>query len=156
MKPSYSIVRRNYYLPNRVDRQELFAEIGHPGLGKSPAWVNTCAIRLSLALVKSDVVLPGHMVIQLGKYKGRRIEQNVVRLAGYLTTLYGKPEEWDNGSDASAYIGARRGIVAFFALTGPIDDSNHIDLVSPTESSSKCANACYWRATKFQFWQLPY
>ena len=154
-KPIYGVVRRNYYHPDRVKRPDLFAEIGHPELARIPAWANTCAIRLSLALVKSGVAIPGRMVIRSGKLKGKRIEQNVVRLGGYLTTLYGKPEEWDNGSDASAHIGTRRGILAFYALYGlATDESNHIDLVSPAEGSEKCVNACYWRARRFQFWPL--
>lgn len=156
-KPMFGIVRRNFYRAQVVKRPELFAEIGHPELARIPAWANTCAIRLSLALVKAGVVLPGRMVIRAGKHKGKRIEQNVVRLSRYLTELYGAPEEWSNGSDASAYIGTRRGILAFFALYGmATEGENHIDLVSPNEGTEKCASACYWGASKFQFWQLPH
>ena len=90
-KAIYSVVRRNFYHPKLVDRPQLFAEIGHPELAKNVAWANTCAIRLSLAPAKSGVAIPGRMVIKIGKYKGRWIEQNVVRLASHLTSLYGKP-----------------------------------------------------------------
>lgn len=156
-KPQYAVLRRNFSPPKLLARSQLFAEIGHAELAKNAAWTNTCAIRLSLALAKSGVTLPGRMVIRSGKLKGKRIEQNVVRLAGYLTDLYGKPEEWDNGSDASAYIGIRRGIIAFYSLYGQSTDGlNHIDLVSPAEGIDKCANTCYWGATKFQFWPLPH
>lgn len=155
-RPMYGVVRRNFYHPKFVKRPALFAEIGHPELARIPAWANTCAVRLSLALVKSGVVIPGRMIIRAGKYKGRRIEQNVARLARGLTDLFGPPEEWANGSDASAYIGTRRGIVAFYSLYGSAaEGDNHIDLVSPAEGLDKCANTCYWQASRFQFWPLP-
>lgn len=60
VKPTFSILKNNYYssndlADNYVDGSALYAEMGisHDGLIKqNPAYVNTCATRVSFALLK--------------------------------------------------------------------------------------------------------
>lgn len=69
MKPTFETLKSNYYssnelLSNYLSGDDLYAEMGlnHEKLIKqNPAYINTCAARVSLALLKSNVVFVGRL-----------------------------------------------------------------------------------------------
>jgi hypothetical protein len=117
---------------------------------------NTCAVRVSIALLGAGIQpAPGHMTVQAGKFKGKRLEQSQKRLSTFLEKRLGKPEVYSSGYQASINIGQRRGIVSFFHLNSATDDQGHIDLVEPAAGDTlQCAGACYWSAREVWFWPL--
>ncbi|WP_431018562.1 hypothetical protein ACQ4K0_11495 [Burkholderia cepacia] len=69
-----------------VSREALFQELGWQDLIQNQSYANTCAIRISVALVKSGITLRGGLVIQKGPHRGRRIEAGQARLAKMLAS----------------------------------------------------------------------
>lgn len=84
MKPPFSILSSHYPGNKTVSREALFQELGWQDLIQNPSYANTCAIRISVALVKSGITLRGGLVIQKGPHRGRRIEAGQARLAKML------------------------------------------------------------------------
>ena len=80
MKSTYFTLKSNYYSSNElqsnyVSGSDLYAELGinHEQLIKqNPAYINTCAARISLALLKSNVSFEGRLTIKSGKYAGKK------------------------------------------------------------------------------------
>lgn len=80
MKPSFAILKSNYYSSNELQNNyvsgaDLYAEMGieHEALIKqNPAYVNTCAARVSLALLKSNVPFTGRLTVRSGKFAGKK------------------------------------------------------------------------------------
>lgn len=74
MKPAYSILKSNHYSseftsPSYVSSEALYKEIGYDinDLKKQNAgYANTCATRMSLALIKSGVNFDGRLKIKDG------------------------------------------------------------------------------------------
>ena len=157
-KPSFVSLRANYPDKLGTPPDKLYEEIGRPDLSTDPNWKNTCAVRISLALVKSGVTIKaGHMTIMTGKHKGRKIEQNQARLSRYLSqrSVLGEPEKYEGGAAAAKGIGSRRGIVSFFKLNGHAGSQGHIDLVQPsTGGYHACASRCFWTSAEIWFWPL--
>jgi hypothetical protein len=160
-RPLYAVLAANY--PRKphdgvrgMDTAALYESIGHPEYAQNMYMANTCAVRVSLALVAAGVpITPGHMTVKAGKYAGRRIEQGQMNLSKFLLRHLGEPERFASGYDASVKIGQRRGIVSFFHLASAADAQGHIDLVEPaTQWELKCAGACYWSAHEVWFWPL--
>ena len=73
MKPAYFTVLSNYYRPLDVKKPELFKEIGWDDLIDNATYYNTCAIRVSLALIKSGLFIHGRIAIKKGPHKGKLI-----------------------------------------------------------------------------------
>ena len=73
MKPSFDQMERN--LPKSEKREGLYEQIGWSDLTSNPSFYATCAIRMSVALLRAGVKLSGaRMVAKEGRLKGRRIE----------------------------------------------------------------------------------
>ena len=155
MKVPYEAVRR--YFPDNVSisREELYQWIGYPENINDPNFYNTCAIRVSLALLGAGFPSPGTYRVKAGKYKGKMIETRQRLLNNFLVRHLGKPEEYKGGQEAQAKIGARRGLISFFQLNGPTDNQGHIDLVAVDSwGYFRCQDGCYWGAVKVWFWPL--
>ena len=81
MKPAYEKLKRNHYSSNElsagfVDAETLFSEIGYNQeklIAQNPGYINTCAVRMSLALLKSGVTFKGRLQIKNGTLKGKHI-----------------------------------------------------------------------------------
>lgn len=115
---SFSILRNNFSSNKTVKQGDLFREIGWDDLIGNVAFENTCAIRLSLALIKSKVIIPeARMAIKSGPHKGKRIEPGQGKLSFILAreSALGKPEEFTT-SAFNEGIGTRSGIISFFRL----------------------------------------
>ncbi len=74
MKPAFIKLRENYASVAAVDQAALFGEIGWEDLIGKDSFANTCAIRVSLALIKAGIRLKGRMAIRKGPFKGALIE----------------------------------------------------------------------------------
>ncbi len=157
MKPPFATVRAHFPKRDRIDTAALYAELGWVDLVHNEAFRNTCATRMSLALVKSGVSLPGRMRVLKGDFKGCRIEPGHAKLSMILQRrdMLGAPEKFRRTA-APAAIGQRCGIVSFWQIYPELARTvGHIDLVSTGEDGAlSCANQCYWDAREIWFWPL--
>lgn len=156
MKPAFGLLHGNFHSATTVKREVLFAEIGWKDLVSNNAYKDTCAIRMSLALIKSGMRIPGRMPIKAGPHKGKMIEPGQAKLSAILARadFLGKPEVFDT-VDAEPGIGSRSGIVSFFELEPAVYiRSGHIDLVRPDKSLRACASSCFWNSKTVWFWAL--
>jgi hypothetical protein len=72
---SFNVLRNNYPRKQDIERPALFKEIGWDDLIDNDAYENTCAIRVSMALIKCGVTIPeGRMAIKNGPHKGKMLE----------------------------------------------------------------------------------
>ncbi|RQR38252.1 hypothetical protein DIE04_24440 [Burkholderia sp. Bp8994] len=154
LKPHFSLLNSHYPDNRTVSREALYEELGWQDLVANPAYANTCAIRISLALVKSGMTLRGGLVIQKGPHRGRRIEAGQARLANMLAepAYFGKAEVFRR-DDATTGIAARKGVVAFWNIPGYMNGrGGHIDLIDGARAL--CSSDCYWAASTVWFWSL--
>jgi len=148
--PSSEQMRSNY-----VSQRDLFTQIGWEAFLSNPNYSNTCAIRVSMAFVKSgiNIVPASHRILQ-GDYAGRGVEVSMRRLADLLArnNYLGKYEAYTPAT-ATNGIGARKGIVAFNNIPG-YRGGGHIDLVLGAADAAQCASACYYQSETIWFWPL--
>lgn len=157
----YATLKANYSSSdpasdNYVSQADLFAQIGWDEFVGNPNYHNTCAIRVSLALVGAGYPLSaGSHRILAGPNKGKRIEVNMKTLANMLArpAWLGTPEKPAAPNPASAIRG-RQGIIAFHGIPG-YAGGGHIDLIDNTAASLRCASACYFDSREVWFWPLP-
>ena len=79
-----------------MSAKDVYKEIGYGFddlIKQNPAYRNTCAVRLSLALIRSGVHFTGRLPIKNGPYRGRMIESGAKLLADQLAraVLFGRP-----------------------------------------------------------------
>lgn len=156
MKPAFALLRGNFSPAPSVLRAALFKEIGWEDLTDNKSYWDTCAIRMSLALVKSGMAIPGRMRIKAGVHTGKLIEPGQARLSAILSRsgYLGRPEQFRT-ADAESGIGQRSGIVSFFDIDPPsASPHGHIDLVRPENNFRSCSSSCFWSASKVWFWAL--
>lgn len=157
VKPPYAVLRSKYVDRDSVPAEELFRWIGYPPeMAKDPVYGNTCAIRMSLALVRCGVpVAPGRLRVLAGECKGKLLEPGQANLSRILVRLWGAPEKYDGGPAAIKEIGNRHGVISFYHLYGATDRQGHIDLVAPYAIDNlACEEDCYWQSTEVWFWPL--
>lgn len=164
MKISYSILSQNYYSydetsANYKNTAEFYKELGiniDNLLAQSDGYANTCAARVSLALIKSGVSFSGRLPIKSGPHVGKKLETGAKLLADQLMKpeLLGRPEI----HRPDAFLGkikGRKGIVFFFKIEGyGAGSSSHIDLIDHSTASAVCASACYYTSKEIWFWPL--
>lgn len=156
MKPSFARLRGNFSPAPAMLRAALFREIGWEDLTDNKAYWNTCAIRMSLALIKKGMTIPGRMPIKKGPYKGKLIEPGQAKLSAILARpdYLGKPEKFRT-ADAESGIGARSGIVSFFDIDSSTSvRQGHIDLVRSESNFRRCSSSCFWLSNNVWFWEL--
>lgn len=161
MKPSYATLKSHYYSSNELQSNylsgaDLYAEMGldHEKLIKqNPAYVNTCAARVSLALLKSGVAFEGRLSIKSGKFAGKKIETGAKLLADQLKkpSVFGVPEIHQPAS-FSEKIKGRKGVVLFWKITGY--GGGHIDLIESSTTNTVCQSGCYYQSKEIWFWPL--
>lgn len=154
---SFSVLQNNFSPKQLVKPPDLFKEIGWDDLIGNSSYENTCAIRLSLALIKSGVTIPdARMAIKTGPHKGKRIEPGQGKLSLILErkSMLGAPEKFKTEEHEKA-IGNRSGIVSFFHLFPGIYENGHIDIISSANGGpKKCGSDCYWASKEVWFWPL--
>jgi hypothetical protein len=154
MRPLFSTVFGNY--PKSEQREVLFARIGWSDVVKSKAFEDTCAIRISVALLGAGVMLPGaRMKANAGSLKGKPIEPGQAKLSLILRRRWGEPEIYRGLMRAQEGIGQRSGVVSFFRIYGQPNDGGHIDLVRPgSHGFPECARSCFFMSVEVWFWPL--
>ncbi|GGY68284.1 T6SS effector amidase Tae4 family protein [Pseudoduganella albidiflava] len=154
MKPSFNQVEQNF--PQSEKREALYEEIGWSDLTSNPAFYDTCAIRMSVALLRAGVRLPGaRMAAKSGRLKGKRIEPGQGKLSQILKRIWGNPEVYKGEQAARDGIGRRAGVASFFRIHGTPNSGGHIDLVLPAASGFPvCARTCFFGAMEVWFWPL--
>ena len=161
MKPAYANLKANHYSSNKyspsfLDSDELYASLGYSLEAlrrQSPDYVNTCAVRMSLALIKSGVDFIGRMKIKEGPYKGKMIEPGAKLLADQLArpTAFGRPDLIPPANAASRLSG-KKGLILFWKITGY--GGGHIDLIESSTTVQVCNSACYFSSKEIWFWSL--
>src|SRR5438874_1386197 len=111
MKVPYAALRMHFPDTDSISREELYQWIGYPENAANPAFYNTCAIRMSLALLGAGYPDTGPYPVKAGKYKGRAIEPNQHRLSTWAVRHIGTPEKYASGQEAERAIAARHGVV---------------------------------------------
>lgn len=156
VKPAFTNLRENYSSVAAVDQAALFGEIGWEDLIGKDSFANTCAIRVSLALIKAGIQIKGRMAIRKGPFKGALIEPGQAKLAHMLASpsMFGAPEKFSRDA-AIAGIGQRQGVVAFFRIPGYLGGAGgHIDLLLPSAGVQVCGTECYWDCAEVWFWEI--
>lgn len=161
MKPTYAKLTQNYYSSNElspafVDADALFKEVGYNYdklIQQNPDYVNTCAVRMSLALIKSGVDFVGRMKIKDGPHKGKTIEPGAKLLADQLarSVVFGKPDVFVS-QDAMRRLSGEKGVVLFWKIAGY--GGGHIDLIEASTTVRVCNSACYFSSKEIWFWPL--
>jgi hypothetical protein len=143
IRPPYAALRAAFPQRNQVPMPALYASIGHPEYATDGRMINTCAVRLSVALVGCGVpIQPGNITVLAGKHVGARLESGQARLSKCLTRL-------------CKALRNRRGVINFHQLYGATDQQGHVDLVAPdTWGEAICADDCYWQSVEVLFWPL--
>jgi hypothetical protein len=153
----FAVLMKAYPRKRDIDHDTLFRLLGWDDLIPNPAYANTCAIRVSLALLRSGIHIPdGRIAVKIGTHKGKKIEPGQAKLSAILSrpSMLGAPEKFGN-QEIEARIGERSGIVSFFQLIPGIYGGGHIDIVSPMLGGVRaCGTECYWTSKEAWFWPL--
>ncbi|UQV43603.1 hypothetical protein KIV45_16815 [Janthinobacterium lividum] len=156
MKPAFIKLRENYSSVGAVEPAAMFGEIGWEDLIGKDSFANTCANRVSLALIKVGIALKGRMAIRRGPFKGALIEPGQAKLAHMLASpsMFGGPEKFARDA-AMAGIGQRQGLVAFFRIPGYLGGAGgNIDILLPSIGVKACGTECYWDCGEAWFWEI--
>lgn len=154
MKPLFAVLKANH-MGRTILPAQVYEAIGHLGLEEKPEWANTCAVRMSVALIAAGVkIRPGRLRIRAGRFKDEMVEPGQRRLSEFLVTEIGQPERYKGGANGHNAIAWRTGIVSFFQIHGG-GNQGHIDLVSVQEwPDLLCNGSCYWDSVDVWFWPL--
>jgi hypothetical protein len=162
MKPSYSTLKKNHYSsdyaqPSYVSGEDLYAEIGYGMqalLKEDRRYENTCATRMSLALIKAGVTFAGRRRVKAGPHKGRLFETGAKLLADELMKpgVFGKPALFTDAGKAATSLKGKRGVVFFWKIDGY--DGGHIDLIESATTDLLCHSHCYFKCKEVWFWGL--
>ncbi len=161
MKPLFNVLKENHYSSNTasgsyIDANKLYGEIGYDLkelIKSNPAYQNTCAVRMSLALKKAGVVFHGRLPIKDGKFKGGRIEPGAKLLADQLAQrqVLGAPQVIPS-AEAPAKLAGKQGVVFFNKISGY--GGGHIDLIETTNGVQVCHSNCFFESKEVWFWPL--
>ena len=161
MKPSYKKLKSNHYSSNEnarnfVDGQLLYSEIGYSRqslLRRNRAYRNTCAVRMSLALLKTGIPFAGRLKIKSGQFKGKYIEPGAKLLADQLMKprAFGRPAVY-NSNDFKKKVLGKKGVVLFHKIRDY--GGGHIDLIEPANLSFICHSSCFFACREIWFWPL--
>jgi len=154
MKPSFMHLSQAYDRYQAMDTASLYKEIGWTDVIGKDAWANTCAVRLSLALLHCGVPLIGRFAIHSGPLKGQLIEIVQNRLSDQLIRLFGAPEIFGHAeARKNNYrdLFGKTGVISFMRI--PDYAGGHIDLADYRQDWL-CRRACYFDASSIRFWSL--
>lgn len=161
-KPSFATLRSNHYSSDRsqptrfVDGETVYKDIGYSleDLKKqNPGYENTCAVRMSIALLRSGVEISGRLKIKSGSLKGRSIEPGAKLLADQLSRsgLLGRPQIL-GPTEALKKLEKKQGVIFFWKMSGY--SGGHIDLIQVHNANAVCSSACYLDSREIWFWPL--
>lgn len=162
MNLPFAVLRMHFPDTDSVSLEELWHWLGYPENIRDINFSNTCAARMSLALLGAGLPSPGSYPVKAGKHKGKSIETKQRKLSNWLVHHVGQPEKYKSGVQAEDTIGTRRGIISFFQLHGPTDRQGHIAIVAKDRwQTFRCgpeyersATGCFWDSVEIWFWPL--
>ncbi|KIS45881.1 T6SS effector amidase Tae4 family protein [Kosakonia radicincitans] len=163
MRPLYEQLKKQHYSSNDtragyVAPDVLFSEIGYDYadlIRQGEQYRNTCAVRMSLALLKCNIEFAGRFTIKSGPYKGKKFEMGAKLLADQLNRadVFGKAEIYTDKVQGGRALLKRRGVVFFNKIEGY--GGGHIDMLEPlTSNSFLCNSDCYPYCQEIWFWEL--
>lgn len=157
MRPLYSVLKKFHYSAKVVSGEDLYDDLGHNYQvlqQQDIGYVNTCATRMSLALLKSGVKHAGRLTIRKGNLKGKKIETGAKLLADQLSYAgaFGKPIIWHDSEKFRKELGSRKGVVFFWKITGY--GGGHIDLIELSSAGFTCNSDCFFNCKEIWFWEL--
>ncbi|WP_374328433.1 T6SS effector amidase Tae4 family protein [Azonexus sp.] len=161
MNLSFASLKSNHYTSDiyrsdYVSGDTLYSELGYDQkalIKQNSGYQNTCATRMSLALIKSGVTIHGRLKIKGGTHKGQLFEPGAKLLADQLARpqVLGKPQVF-KAADAPAKLAGKKGIVFFWKIDGY--GGGHIDVIETTNGTQVCNSACYFSSKEIWFWPL--
>lgn len=162
MKVSFAVLRMHFPDTDSVSLEELWQWLGYPEHIGNINFSNTCAVRMSMALLGAGFPSPGAYPIKAGKFKGKMIETRQRKLSAWLVRHLGQPGKYKSGIEAQKAIGTKRGIISFFQLHGPTDNQGHIAIVGADKwQTFRCGperedspTGCFWNSVEVWFWPL--
>ena len=153
MKPNHLTLKSNHYSsdwakPNYKSAEDVYKEIGYDIntlTARNPAYENTCAVRMSLALLKSNIQFSGRLRIKAGTYKGKMIEPGAKLLADQLMkpNVFGRPT-LIQPQKAATQLAGKKGVILFWKISGY--GGGHIDLIEPSNNVQVCHSGCYYQS----------
>lgn len=161
MKPLYLTLKQNHYSAEEsskdfVGAEKVYEEIGYNRqdlLRQSADYGNTCATRMSLALLKSHISFRGRLPIKSGKYKDQSVEPGSKLLADQLALphAFGKPAVYTPQTILKK-ISGKRGVIFFWKIHGY--GGGHIDLIDFQNGVATCHSFCFFESKEIWFWEL--
>lgn len=159
---AFATLCSNYPTPTREPRDTLYGNLGWDGLIGDRNYENTCAIRMSICLLRSGLSIPtGELKIWKGPLKGKHVKIHFDDLARHLTAVWGNPEVLSRPTE-EVLESKGDGVIAFFGLPGGY--RGHIDLFAVTktnrsflslrwsQTSSVCGTQCYFGSREALYW----
>lgn len=162
MKPDYFTLKRNHFSSdithsNYRSSGDLYKDIGYDIselYRQNRGYANTCATRMSLALIKSGVHFSGRLRIKEGPYKGKTIEPGAKLLADQLMlpSAFGRPLILQRPPTTATELQDKKGLIFFWKIVGY--DGGHIDLIESSDKEQTCNSHCYFACKEVWFWEL--
>jgi hypothetical protein len=150
---SFDVLSQAYQRYGSLSTEQLYTELGWPELVGKNEWLNTCAVRMSLALSHNKVALPGQLVVKQGDLTGKRVIPGQNQLSDWLMRELGEPLRVGGNQDTKqSAVSGHRGIISFMRLPGYA--GGHIDLLTAQNYPLICSRACYFEANEVRFWAL--
>ena len=162
VKPSYEALKRHhksaqFYKSGYVSDEAVYQELGYDLaelLKLNAGYKNTCATRMSVALLRAGMSIAGRLKIKSGMLAGKSVEPGAKLLADQLARpgLFGPPSIFRRPSGAPAELKGQKGVIFFWKLA--TSGIGHIDLVEPANSTQVCNSSCYFACQEIWFWPL--
>ncbi len=155
LKLSFKTLADTYAHYNAFDTAALYQDLGWDDLVNAASWANTCAVRMSLALLACGVRLEGRLKVKKGNFKGKWVEPGQNDLSNWLVRHHGSPEEFPYDPKmptGPATLSGQRGIISFMRIPGYA--GGHIDLLDASAKYLACSRACYFTADTVRFWKV--
>lgn len=143
------------------DRKAFFAQLGGgwPQLADEPAYINTCVLRMTVALRACGQTVPAALAQNDGNLRdgqGRPLLLRIATMKTWLEQLLG-PSSWGTskavGADIDGLIPAKQGILLYRVPNGS-DASGHTDVWNRTTCRNDCHSQFARSATEVELWYL--
>lgn len=154
VRPTFTEMMKHYPSANDgIDRPSLFKSIGWDREIDNLAFLDTCAIRGSIALIGCGVPVKGRVPILKGPYKGKWIEPGQAKLTLWLAKYWGEPEKYKTNEIRK--LAGRCGVISHFNIRADTRQG-HFDILKPNAGAAmECAGHCWWTSLENWFWELP-
>lgn len=151
----YQALRDAYETYNAMDTAALYSSLGWDDLIGKPEWANTCAVRMSLALLEAGMRPAGRVQIKKGDLEGHWVEPGQNKLSDWLLANMREPDvfSYDEIQETGGKeLFGKKGIISFMRI--PSYAGGHIDLLYPNNDYLTCSRSCYFGASEVRFWVL--